>query len=868
MVGLKSRLSVGSIVWLFVTVFVALAFCSISSVRGAAQSGLPSLFPIFPGRTVDDEPASEYDDGQDLPPIGQLAVEWTAVCHARSSDSQHIEAESEAEYLREYSEQSRTSMQITYSGQCTYLVAGIVGDVFDLENEMGTGTISGGGQREVRIRSVERDLCFRGERFQEVDFAITSQTQTTYQTRPNGSLRPPTVLVYPAAVTISLPRFYTGLDCKAVSKTVAQGADCDGSYTNEDTQSVPYSLILCEEIIDRAVTDPDFSEQLVALRPDDINWTISNTARYDYTSPRDSSSSPNYFMEGYLEISYTVTFSGYSEEPELVIIPPHDYSKWLPEAYEDSEYPGTSLVFEVELRDRNRQRALVMDDLATFEFQLIGTSREPGICLNYPTKEESEDDYDLRFGEQPGYMIISEDGQSARTTKYDRFATVIIDAYDFGAYGRLQVTATTKSGKTLVGYLEGDENQKEITIPLDRNGNSVADYWEQKYEVYGNLPADWDESPNPEGQKHPGDGISLYEKYRGFYVKVPIASFFVHERLDPNWKHLFVFDPDGIVEKIEISPHTRDLRFTKMSRLRLRLIDDEYWTGPGSSADGKRIVNFNSGTGHVTDQHAVHVVAEGAGSHLAFPPGYEDAMTRAGKTAGVAPEPMNGISWTDYQFTIGPPKCTYRVDILPDLVRQDVKTYAKTAVSLAISYGAIDGNGLYARKPPYHWQVPTEGLDDEASDRVRAEAKATRDAWWAEVEQYADRWVEEYIRSHPQDFEIAVLRHTAIVVSHELAHSVGVEHHHHVGGMSPLITSTPGPSEGNLHCVIRIPREHDFGGYERNHGIATDPFYIRYAGLWPRFLCGDPDDPDSIHLLRHAHDVGCWGQVVVSDRYD
>ena len=169
MVGLKSRLSVGSIVWLFVTVFVALAFCSISSVRGAAQSGLPSLFPIFPGRTVDDEPASEYDDGQDLPPIGQLAVEWTAVCHARSSDSQHIEAESEAEYLRVYSEQSRTSMQITYSGQCTYLVAGIVGDVFDLENETGTGTISGGGQREVRSRSVERDLCFRGEQFQEVD---------------------------------------------------------------------------------------------------------------------------------------------------------------------------------------------------------------------------------------------------------------------------------------------------------------------------------------------------------------------------------------------------------------------------------------------------------------------------------------------------------------------------------------------------------------------------------------------------------------------------------------------------------------------------------------------------------------------------
>ena len=67
-----------------------------------------------------------------------------------------------------------------------------------------------------------------------------------------------------------------------------------------------------------------------------------------------------------------------------------------------------------------------MDDLANFEFQLIGTSRNlEYVSTTQPKKKR--DDYDLRFGEQPGYMIISEDGNRPHD-QHDRFATVIIDA--------------------------------------------------------------------------------------------------------------------------------------------------------------------------------------------------------------------------------------------------------------------------------------------------------------------------------------------------------------------------------------------------------------------------------------------------------
>ena len=59
-----------------------------------------------------------------------------------------------------------------------------------------------------------------------------------------------------------------------------------------------------------------------------------------------------------------------------------------------------------------------------------------------------------------------------------------------------------------------------------KNNDRVADGWEKEKNVYGkNLPADWDGAEEPKGQKAAGDGISLYEKYRGFeFEGIPRAA--------------------------------------------------------------------------------------------------------------------------------------------------------------------------------------------------------------------------------------------------------------------------------------------------------------------------------------------------------
>ena len=82
----------------------------------------------------------------------------------------------------------------------------------------------------------------------------------------------------------------------------------------------------------------------------------------------------------------------------------------------------------------------------------------------------------------------------------------------------------------------------------------------------------------------------------------------------------------------------------------------------------------------------------------------------------------------------------------------------------------------------------------------------------------------------------------------------------------------PGPSKGNQKCVVWIDYKLCYDWWYE--GSLNDPFHIRvdessFSMPWPLFLCGDPAGGESAQAwLEHAHDVGCWGQVVVSDRYD
>ncbi len=232
-----------------------------------------------------------------------------------------------------------------------------------------------------------------------------------------------------------------------------------------------------------------------------------------------------------------------------------------------------------------------------FRFTLFQVTQEPGYALNAGDGDEP----DLSFGtDQPGWgaPIGTADGWQIETTEALAEATAAVQASDFGAWGKLRAEVNANGLAWLP--CETEDGRDYLTIPLDADEDRVADTWEAAYGV-SHQNENADEDSQPAGQRSSGDGISLYEEYRGIEDENR-----QHQRLNPTRKELFVRDEDGLAAS---SP------FAEVSGLRLIYIGDDGWTGPGglgTSVDpAKRVVNFNtSGFGHLVNQHALHVVLE------------------------------------------------------------------------------------------------------------------------------------------------------------------------------------------------------------------------------------------------------------------
>ncbi len=86
-------------------------------------------------------------------------------------------------------------------------------------------------------------------------------------------------------------------------------------------------------------------------------------------------------------------------------------------------------------------------------------------------------------------------------------------------------------------------NAYALALPRDDDGNHIADAWENKNGAKG-LAATWDGAEVP-GHATQGDGLALYEKYRG--VVILEGGQQVWKRLAPKEKALFVVDEGGIL---------------------------------------------------------------------------------------------------------------------------------------------------------------------------------------------------------------------------------------------------------------------------------------------------------------------------------
>ena len=280
-------------------------------------------------------------------------------------------------------------------------------------------------------------------------------------------------------------------------------------------------------------------------------------------------------------------------DAEAEIIPPDNYNTWLPEAGEDESTAGNGIVVKVKLHKRGDPQKSA-GTKAKFRFALSDVSHELGVCLNWPYYEQSKTTPDLKIDQKANPSLdVAGDGQSATTRNSGDSATVTITSYDWGAYGHL--TAILDDGSEVTAYVLGDQSKPALTIPKDDNGNHIADFWEKHY-LGGSSAANADDDLIPLGSGDPGDGLSLYEEYRGFRVQG------AHIRTSPIEKDIFIADVGNL-----------GLGYLAQSGLVTHLIDrneadETAQSGNQIDAANPMIINPNRGFATLGPQHGLFLM--------------------------------------------------------------------------------------------------------------------------------------------------------------------------------------------------------------------------------------------------------------------
>jgi hypothetical protein len=225
----------------------------------------------------------------------------------------------------------------------------------------------------------------------------------------------------------------------------------------------------------------------------------------------------------------------------------------------------------------------------SWSWDFVSVSREPGVLMNYPLLSAADHNPDLRFEESPAFSLDAE-GQHAKSlpTALGTQSTVTVGSYDWGGFGAVKVTCTVVGGKQYVGYLNTDPAQTEIRLPKRPVGGFIAESWKRAKGVMA-LADNSDDEDSPIGDGNKGDGLTLYQEYRGFIEN--------GQRIEgnPARKDYFINMPgDAYLQGVTL--------FKNLSGLEVhyRMGDDEM--------EADRVINRNYDAGpRVTNQHAVWI---------------------------------------------------------------------------------------------------------------------------------------------------------------------------------------------------------------------------------------------------------------------
>lgn len=285
------------------------------------------------------------------------------------------------------------------------------------------------------------------------------------------------------------------------------------------------------------------------------------------------------------------------KEPLDLIVQPDGYDAWLPEGSLSAPGSvGNSITIRATLKTK-AGKPLPPDQLPNrMSFRIGNVSQEPGVAMNAPVNAPADTKPDLRIDKSNNagdLRILDDNGQTAEHVGSDTSATVVVSAYDYGAYGDITVTADLADGRTITGHVTG-KAPGPVLLPKRDPSSKIADAWKQQNGAAGRSDSA-DDDEQPAGNGFDGDGFTLYEEYRGF------VSNGAHIRTDPTVKDVF------IVNRIGASAATGIGYFTTGSSLAVHadLLQKEL---PDSG-----VLNGNHAAGpHHVDQHAI-VLASSTG---------------------------------------------------------------------------------------------------------------------------------------------------------------------------------------------------------------------------------------------------------------
>ena len=279
------------------------------------------------------------------------------------------------------------------------------------------------------------------------------------------------------------------------------------------------------------------------------------------------------------------------------------YAKWIPEGGQNSSQKANGMIAEATLVHRKTKQPATPK---LFRFELINGTSVPGVCMNSPRTADTDfNNFDLRFVKFLEEKILDQPRcQRAEVPGRGSTAGVLIGSFDRGGATFLRVTAEMADGEIIDGHLENEPSTERIPIPKRENGSLIASAWKE-----GGVPKgqadDWDEEddpPNkiPECAQHKGDGLTLYEEYRGFSALNDPQAINEHIRGDPKKKDFFIVISSMMPAQEREWTRAGVGDFAKLSGL---AVHGHMRT---SEFDRERVVNFNhAGAPHSVDQHGV-----------------------------------------------------------------------------------------------------------------------------------------------------------------------------------------------------------------------------------------------------------------------